>query len=298
MKIALLSLVLFFSNQVLVLAQEQQDSNISIFSVQDVNVQLGFITGGNTRLSLEEFKLFAPKSELLNNELWEKSDRRGLMVSVKGLFSMQMGIHFGDKQKMKYKSNPFLRLGFTYYSGMSFAGDFELKERHSSDTLQSGQTGQQILIDSITNSTLRCRYRLQQLRLDASLIFRTNPAARWSLYTGLGMTGGLSIKASTDIDYTRSSSTEIIYSDGTSNSHHTYDERYESEVFINENISAFSVYLPMGIDFRMGRKKEFWKRLHLFYEIRPGIDFIKIPELGNFSNGSFQNGFGLKVSWN
>ena len=112
------------------------------------------------------------------------------------------------------------------------------------------------------------------------------------------MTGGLSIKASTDIDYTRSSSTEIIYSDGTSNSHHTYDERYESEVFINENISAFSVYLPMGIDFRMGRKKEFWKRLHLFYEIRPGIDFIKIPELGNFSNGSFQNGFGLKVSWN
>lgn len=61
MKIALLSLVLFFSNQVLVLAQEQQDSNISIFSVQDVNVQLGFITGGNTRLSLEEFKLFAPK---------------------------------------------------------------------------------------------------------------------------------------------------------------------------------------------------------------------------------------------
>ena len=176
MKIALLSLVLFFSNQVLVLAQEQH-SNISIFSVQDVNVQLGFITGGNTRLSLEEFKLFAPKSELLNNELWEKSDRRGLMVSVKGLFSMQMGIHFGDKQKMKYKSNPFLRLGFTYYSGMSFAGDFELKERHSSDTLQSGQTGQQILIDSITNSTLRCRYRLQQLRLDASLIFRTNPAA-------------------------------------------------------------------------------------------------------------------------
>jgi hypothetical protein len=73
MKIALLSLVLFFSNQVLVLAHEQQDSNISIFSVQDVNVQLGFITGGNTRLSLED-KLFAPKSELLNNEP-RKSDQ-------------------------------------------------------------------------------------------------------------------------------------------------------------------------------------------------------------------------------
>jgi len=54
----------------------------------------------------------------------------------------------------------------------------------------------------------------------------------------------------------------------------------------------------LGIDFRIGKKREFWKRTHLFYELRPGINVTSIPELRPITNASVQHGIGLRVSWN
>jgi hypothetical protein len=48
----------------------------------------------------------------------------------------------------------------------------------------------------------------------------------------------------------------------------------------------------------LGKKKEFWKRTHLFYELRPGINITSIPELGTITNSSNQHGLGLRVTWN
>jgi hypothetical protein len=44
-------------------------------------------------------------------------------------------------------------------------------------------------------------YSSNQLRLDASLIFRTNADARWSAFAGVGINAGVSLNSNTTIYY-------------------------------------------------------------------------------------------------
>jgi hypothetical protein len=59
----------------------------------------------------------------------------------------------------------------------------------------------------------------------------------------------------------------------------------------------FGAYLPLGVDFRIGNKRDFWKRIHLFYEARPSINMTAIPELRTITNASIFHGLGVKVKW-
>lgn len=143
-------------------------------------------------------------------------------------------------------------------------------------------------------------YTSEQLRFDGSLIFRTDAQARWSLYTSIGITAGMSINAQTDIFYDKMERTEMNYPNGNNYSSYSYSGsyNYETEKYRNKNNFGLSTYIPMGIDFRIGKKREFWKWTHLFYELRPGINMTSIPELRTITNASIQHGLGLKVSRN
>ena len=211
-----------------------------------------------------------------------------------------LGLQFSDKQKSAYKANPLLRLGISYFSGTSITSAFYKEERFPYDTLTSSQTGQVIYIDSINSKSYSMNYSSEQLRLDASLIFRTNPEARWSLFAGIGVNAGLSINASTDIYFNRyeSSDTRFINGNGSSPYGYSNTDNSKSENFKNKSNFGLSTYIPMGVDFRIGKKKEFWKRTHLFYELRPGVNITSIPELRTITNSSIQHGIGLRVSWN
>ncbi|HRH66004.1 MAG TPA: hypothetical protein PLU53_06890 [Bacteroidia bacterium] len=279
-------------------AQEVEQENKAGIVVGDVFLQTGFVSGGANQENLEDFRSLAPESDLLKSRTWDAAENFRNPARIKGIFSVQVGVRFNDKEKSKLKSNPLLRLGATYFAGTVFRAGFEQSDLKSSDTLISGQTGQQIFIDSVTQSDINMKYRTEQIRFDVSLLFQTNRQARWSLYGGFGITAGISINAQTMINLKEYGSTEIKYSDGSSSTHSYFSEKLNKETFRNKSNTAFSFYIPLGVDFRIGRRNEFWKKTHLFYEMRPGIELTNIPELGNFSNGSFQNGFGLKVSWN
>jgi hypothetical protein len=112
----------------------------------------------------------------------------------------------------------------------------------------------------------------KQLRLDAALIFRTNESARWSLYAGVGASLGYTIESTTRIDYT------VENVDRPKSKENTIDSR-QTEIFENKNYLTSSIYAPLGIDFRIGKKREFWKHLHLTYELKPSINFVAIPEI-------------------
>jgi hypothetical protein len=142
-------------------------------------------------------------------------------------------------------------------------------------------------------------YSSEQIRFDGSMIFRTNPLARWSLFSGIGITAGVSINSNTNIYYSKYLRTEIYESDGAvlNSSSYYHSDQSISENHKNKNGYAVSAYIPMGIDFRVGKKREFWKQIHLFYECRPGMNMTSIPELQTATTASLQHGFGLRVSW-
>lgn len=279
------------------MAQETDNQQVSPIAVQDAFIQTGFISGGPRTGTIEDFKALAKQSVFLNSEIWDFSRNSRLWIRVKGLFSAQLGLRFRDHQKTAYKSNPLLRLGITYSGGTIFSGDFEQEEVKTSDTLISGQTGETYVIDSVTRSNITMRYKTQLIQFDANLLFRTNPQSRWSVYGGIGITAGASLNANTEINYYSYLKTEMKSSDGTISSYYSDYDRNKREVFSNGSTTNLTVYIPLGIDFRLARRSEFWKRLHIFYEMRPGIETMKIPELRTYSNGTFQNSIGFRVAW-
>jgi hypothetical protein len=143
-------------------------------------------------------------------------------------------------------------------------------------------------------------YSSHQLRFDGALLFRTNPEARWSLYAGIGISTGVSFDATTEIDYLTFSGETIRTDD---NGYLSYGRGLEVDTRIHErfvNKANFSAnpYVPMGVDFRLGKNKEFWKKLHLVYELRPGINMVSVPELRTFATASIQQGLALRVVFN
>lgn len=282
-----------------VFGQKQQLKTVKRISIHDFYIKTGFFSEHNTNGTLADFKTLAPQSVLLNNNMTDFSQSVGFSITGNSMLSIMLGLQFSDKQKTIYKANPLLRLGISYFSGTTLTGGSYKEDRKPYDTLTSTQTGQTVYIDSVTSKNYSVNYSSEQLRFDGSLIFRTNPEDRWSIFTGIGITAGLSINANTDIYYSNYGRTETLYANGSTSSSYNYSgyNNSKTEKFKNKSNFGSSIYIPMGIDFKIGKKREFWKRTHLFYELRPGINIASIPELRTIINASLQHGLGLRVSW-
>ena len=270
----------------------QKDRKIKI---TDASV-LGGVMSQNLPLagSVSDFQKLNPQSVLLQRNLDGNSTNEygydmgfgsHTLPGGSGVFGANLGFSFKEKPKSLTQ----LRCGIAV-SGISISNSMSKTESIPYDTLTSGQTGQTIYYDSVITSGYNMNYFARQLRLDISLIYRIYPAARWSLYGGAGMEGGTSLMAYTDINYS-----EHLTVGSEEANYNPDDAVYHSERIINKPIQEYVAYLPVGVDFRVGKKKEFFQQIHLFTELRPFISVVNIPELGTFSNTGIKNVVGLRV---
>ncbi|MDH5597487.1 MAG: hypothetical protein OEY34_00090 [Cyclobacteriaceae bacterium] len=289
-------IVTIFSTAV---AQETETTPVKKLNINEFYVNTGSIYLTNSTLSLEDFQLLAPQSELINRDFTGYNPSDFLIITNNRMFSVLLGAQISEKDKSSYRKNPQMRLGISYFSGNVFKGGYFKAEKSPFDTLRSNQTTDVIYIDSVVHHNYNMRYSSEQVRLDGSLIFRTNTEARWSAYAGIGITAGVSISASTTANYSQRKSKEMRYPDERSYYMDVFNStsEHQSEVFENKNNFLLSGYIPMGVDFRVGKKKEFWKMTHLFYEFRPSLQMITISELQTKVNASSQFGMGLRVVW-
>jgi hypothetical protein len=278
------------------LAQESQSPKIRSVIIHDFYVQLGLHTQFEQNGTLEDFRFLAPRSDLLMGDFTGYDQSSGNITSTTSIFSMKLGLDFANKDKTAYRKNPQLRLGLSYFTGSGISGGLTRTDRKPYDTLTSGQTGQAYCVDSVSTKTYYLNYTSQQIRFTASVNFRTNPQARWSLYAGIGISAGMSLHTETDISYINDKYTEVLFENGNNYTTMPWQPENKTQSFGNRNNFGFSAFIPMGIDFRLGKKNEFWKHIHLFYELGPGLNINVIPELGAITNASLQHGLGLKVS--
>lgn len=207
-------------------------------------------------------------------------------------------MQFYNKQKQTYNTNPQLNLGITFIGANSLSAYYSKNESIRFDTLSSSNSSSVIYMDSAINQSYQMNYLYQQIGINANIIFRTQPQARWSLFSGLGVTATASLMANTHISYNQSEYINYIFSNAadyrafnnSQQNHATKNEIHENKT----NVSAF-VYVPLGIDFRIGKKNEFWKKMHIAMDMQPGIVLDYIPELGSKVYGTMRGNFGLRV---
>lgn len=277
-------------------AQYTDDAPKKNIRVSEAALYPSFILQSDPLGTLEDFRKLAPQSMLLAKDYstYTRGDNAHT-INGEAVFGANIGISFLNKKTNMYR-NMKLRIGVSYMSS-GYTSYLNRTTYTRFDTLSSGSGGPSAYLDSVKNESLNMQYRSQDLRADISIVFRTKPEARWSLYGGIGLTVGASIRAYTDIHEGEYTSIESTY-DGTVSTistHSEYDQNSDSERFSNKTSMSYSVYLPLGLDYRMANKNEFWKRMHLFYEAKPFVNFSTLENIGTISSAGMQNGVGLRV---
>lgn len=280
-------------------AQVVEEPKPKILHIQDVSVFSGFGLSRTATLQFSDFQKLFPGSQLLQQDMAGYQNYYYSYLETTGNFGVLVGMQFRDKAGKAYRRNPTLRAGFQYGSGVYFSGGKVLTTNTIIDTLISQQTGQMYLVDSINTKSYTASYTSQQIRLDVSLLFGTNSEARWSFYGGIGLNAGMSLRATTEITYGEFAATRMYFGSGFNGFNNVNQEQleYNTEQIINKANMVFTGYVPLGIDFRVGKKRQFWKQVHLLYEIRPALTMTRIPELGVYPEAQIVQQFGIKVRW-
>ncbi len=270
------------------------------FKVTEFQVQNGFELSGLKSGEWADFRKLAPNSVMLGQDFSAYRNSEGYIMQGNGQFSAYIGVQRLDKLKGSYISNPTWRIGISHGNLTLMSGALSKETKLGSDTMKSAQSGQVIWTDTTSTSIYSMGYETEQLKLDISAIFRTDPAARWSFYTGLGLSAGFSIQSSTVISHSRFNTVKTYFQDNINYSSirsFTNDFEYDFESNDNQMNSSYSLYIPLGVDFRLGKKRELLKKMHISMEIRPSLNFNIIPELGNLASTSSQQRLGLRMVW-
>ncbi|MCH8330329.1 MAG: hypothetical protein IH946_02945, partial [Bacteroidetes bacterium] len=201
---------MFLTVSLTVFGQEPPKTEKNV-RINDIYFYLGTFTESNAITSLADAKKLAPRSLLLNNDMKDFTESSVYIMRKNSRPSAMLGMQFRDKQETTSKLNTLLRLGLSSFSGIIFTGDLFKDDVHAYDTLTSVQTGQTTYTDTLKIEGYTWYYSFEQLHVDGSLIFRTNPEARWSLFAGLGVIMGFSVNTNTEINYLNSVSVDTTY---------------------------------------------------------------------------------------
>jgi hypothetical protein len=259
--------------------------------ITELHILNGTGFGGQINGSIDDFKLLAPNSSILamdfsqyNSQSFPAFQSPGMNLSSS--YSLQLGLQCAKMPKATY------RVGITHVSNaglLSARGSYS--QSFPYDTLTSSQTGEQIFIDSSYSKYYQMNHSNQQIRIDGAMIFRMFPEKRWSLHTGLGASIGMSYQSNTDISYWESSS----MSSGNYYGDYYGHQNVERESYKNKNSIGASLYIPFGIDFGIGKKREFWMPFHLYIESRPSLNINSINGIGATFSPGMSSAAGLRV---
>ncbi|MFN6379100.1 MAG: hypothetical protein ACK4WD_07485 [Flavobacteriales bacterium] len=271
-----------------------EEEETPLLSVSELNVSFGNWSINPSTEGINDFQKLAPRSELL------KMNIDGYEFQPFGFFisntSLNLNVGFNIRSNWKEKYGQRLRIGLSSAQAELLAGSYSRSDSFPYDTLVSSSTGAVQILDSINYQYLTLSHSSRSLLLDASYLIVLNPNKRWSFYTGLGLGLGWTVNAETNIQYSsRWTTEEDDYFRPVAGASGEFDEQ-KTEYFRNKKSFVMTTSLPLGIDFRIGKKRQFWMPIHLFYEMQPTLRLNNIPEIGMISHLPVVQNFGLRVT--
>lgn len=294
MKLYISCLFILFLFAVPSIAQETNE--IPRVKISDLYIGTGFYVENAVPANLSDFHKLAANSIILPKNLdgFSSSDWNS---SGGGMTTASIGLKFRKKDGSVYHSNPLLRIGIKSSNANVFSASYQKESRSRFDTLSSNSSGEIAYLDSVNSTYYSMDYTSRHLRLDLSLIFRTNPEKRWSLYGGLGLSAGIFYNAETEITKSDQYYVEFEYKDVTASSEQYFynEDNYKTEYHRNKNGFGTELFAPVGVDFRIS-KSGFFSKIHLLYEIQAALNMTNIPEMETIVSGRMNHQIGLRLN--
>ena len=284
----------------------QRDSSFRAtekFRVCSFGLQNGISLQNGNSLESGEYLALAPQSKLLKPGSTYSPDENSSWSSG-FTTNMILGFKFSNKKKSQLKERLELQIGVSFVGAQYLNNNFFKYDYKTYDTITSIYANDTTFIDSVTYYRIAPKYSYLQIHLSTALVFRSDQAERLSGYGGIGFAAGISLNPQTYVYSSSSSYTSERYKSTqygyTSNYNTGYYSKIKSstETFHNKGGFAGAIYLPIGLDFRIGSWENYLNGMHFFFELRPSFDFTTIPELHKTVwNSSALNSFGLRYSF-
>lgn len=257
--------------------------------ISELSILGGVISEFTPRVNEDVPLNILPVSSLLKMDSYVQ-DNVGFIgrENVSALF----GIQFADKHNVEQKYFV-LRFGLGYYVGSYMKNNLFVEERNTYDSLV--ETNETAFLDSVSYRQIDSKYTYDMLRIDGSFLLRTNTPSHWTLFAGLGFTSGVSINANAEVTTHRYLTTEKRYGNQYSVELTNQEISIEKEGRDLGNVFAYSVYVPIGVDFRIGDNHPLWKSSHLFYEFRSGMNYTNRKGMSSKSSIFLHHSFGFKL---
>lgn len=252
-------------------------------------VSNGGSTVGNRELVMADYRVLLEGSAFSNADLttYRQDLYRGTIPQPTSAFVFGAGVH---PFRGKAGKGPEMRLGFSYMSGGSSQLALKLSERYPLDTLSSSSSGAVYYVDSTYTSKYVLQHGSEHFGVDVSLVFRTDQRARWSFFGGGGLGFGGRFNARTTATLTSESSTNRPGTIGIAST-----DKLDVEQVDNSGGLWLMFYAPVGVGFRIAKENEFWNRMELYLEGRPGMMVQGTQEFGTITSFGSQFLFGLRV---
>jgi hypothetical protein len=266
---------------------------------KDLVVSQAIISHGYTYGTLSDFRILAPNSPILAQDLTGFQQHGLYTNNVSAALSGMLGLAIFSKKRNDYIPNCTLRIGLQGSASTQIYQHLNKEIVVPIDTLYSVETQTTVYIDSVYNQSLGMYKSATNIVADISLVYNSHEEKRFQIHGGLGLQIGSSIASHTNIDEFKYETTRI-YAQGTNystTSNHSVKSDYIFESYRNKSGFVTTVYFPLGYNFRLSNKKEFLKNIYLFGEFRPLIHFENIPELFNILNTGINGTFGIRFSF-
>jgi len=261
-------------------------------SVKEVYVQIGTPYNWNNAVTPNDFMRVFSQSVFLKEDMTGYQQSGGSYSYGESKFAVQMGLKFRNKEKTDFR-NATLRVGLVGTDGVSFGSTLYKSNTFHYDTLISQKTGAQYFVDSQSFSSYAMNYQSTNLLLDVALIYRNNSSKRWSLFGGFGIAAGASITANGIVRKDQYNNV----ANGFGSSSNSSSNNSQQEVFKGPKNILVSAYIPLGVDFKLSKKNNFFSKIHLFYEMQPSLAYAKVDGFGSFSNLKVMNALGTRINW-
>jgi hypothetical protein len=251
--------------------------------------------------TLEEFLPLAGGSALLKNQSFDDYDYSGGFgpypgrsnaPSVSASFVATPGSHEDGRGAI-------LRTGLRFQAGNSRSLEVTRRVSGIPDTLYSIQGGYFGTIETYEFDNYRLTYGSNRLLLDLSVLYSTGSRYRIRFYGGAGVAAGFSLSSRATIEH-RNGKYNILKTrrDETHYSHYLYvnEELHREEINAPRNTGG-SLFLPAGLSLYPGKKGGARERVHLFFEIQPGIHLTRIKGHSSYFSSGIEQRVGIQLSW-
>lgn len=284
-KISFACVALLFGGVLHVSAQEESKK----LQLNDVSFSFSLTAEQSPKLLLIDLRQIAPQSQILAKDFSAYSySSYDTYSGPTSKINILAGFDLGKNETKKGQTQ--LRIGFGWISNYNSKTTLSKKEIIRYDTLVSLQTGTHTYLDSVYYDNYTASHNYDRLQLEASLIYRTNPLLRWSLYGGFGIAAGGSLTNNLVIENTK-------YDNFSKDEYHTMWETTffpeQREVNKTKRVFGGGLYIPLGVDFRLAKKHELLSKMHVFYEACPGVSITYVPDVAIYA-GTFVS-FGTQI---